>query len=58
MTKPAGKGAQAGGFILAAAILAGVAGGIYAGQPSLGFLTGTGIGIAAALAVWLINRRQ
>ena len=31
---------QAGGFILAASIIAGVVGGIVIGQPSIGFLVG------------------
>jgi hypothetical protein len=48
---------QAGGFLLILCILLGVALGIMRGQPSLGFLIGAGFGIAAAVAVWLLDRR-
>ena len=51
------SGNRAGGAIIAGAILAGVAGGILLGQPSIGFLAGTGLGIAAALLLWLRDRR-
>ena len=47
---------RAGGFLLAASILAGVAGGIYAGQPSMGFLGGLGVGLFLLAAVWLLDR--
>ena len=49
---------QAGGFLLIACIFIGVIVGLMRGQPSLGFLIGTGIGIAAAVAVWLLDRRR
>ena len=49
---------QAGGFLLIACIFIGVIVGLMRGQPSLGFLIGTGIGIAAAVAVWLFDRRR
>jgi len=52
------SGAQAGGSILAGAIIAGVVGGLIAGQPSIGFLVGTGAGIAAAILLWLRDRRR
>ena len=48
---------QAGGFLLISCILLGVVLGIMRGQPSAGFLIGTAFGIAAALAVWLLDRR-
>lgn len=41
-----------------AAILAGSALGIAAGDPMTGVLAGTGAGAAAALAVWLLDRRR
>ena len=51
------KSAQAGGFVLAAAIILGAVGGVVAGQPSIGFLTGTGVGLVLLLALWLRDRR-
>ena len=48
---------QAGGAIIAGAIIAGVVGGSILGQPSIGFLVGTAIGIAIALLIWLRDRR-
>lgn len=52
--KPA---ARAGGSILAGSIIAGTVGGVIVGQPSIGFLAGTGVGIVIALALWLRDRR-
>jgi hypothetical protein len=51
------KGAQAGGSILAGCIIAGVIGGVILGQPSIGFLVGTGLGILIAILLWLRDRR-
>jgi hypothetical protein len=47
---------QAGGFLIAAAIMVGVVGGAIAGQPSIGFLAGAGIGLALAIGLWLRDR--
>jgi hypothetical protein len=49
---------HAGGFLLMLGILAGIAGGVAAGQHVLGAIIGTGDGILAALLVWLIDRRR
>jgi hypothetical protein len=49
---------QAGGFILAASIIAGSVAGTIMGQSSIGFLVGTGAGLLLALLVWLIDRRK
>jgi len=49
---------QAGGFLLIACIFIGVIVGLMRGQPSLGFLVGTALGVAAAVAVWLLDRRR
>lgn len=47
----------AGGMPIAlGAILGALSGGLYR-QPTIGFLVGLGIGVAVALAVWLIDRR-
>jgi hypothetical protein len=52
------KTPRAGGALLALAILAGVGAGIYARQPSIGFLAGAGIGLLLLLLVWLLDRRR
>jgi hypothetical protein len=52
------RGARAGGSILAAAIIAGVIAGTILGQPSIGFLVGTGAGVLIALLLWLRDRRS
>ena len=49
---------QAGGFLLIACIFLGVIVGAMRGQPSLGFLIGTGFGVLAAVAIWLLDRRS
>jgi hypothetical protein len=49
---------QAGGAILAIAIIAGTVAGIMVGQSSIGFLVGTGAGILIALLIWLNDRRR
>ena len=51
------RGTQAGGSILAGCIIAGVIGGVILGQPSIGFLAGTGLGVAIAILLWLRDRR-
>ena len=49
---------RAGGALLAASILLGVLAGAFARQPSIGFLTGLGVGVLLLGAVWLRDRRQ
>jgi hypothetical protein len=51
-------GPQAGGFIIAVAIMAGTIIGGLNGQPSIGLLAGLGLGVVAALAVWLRDRAK
>jgi F0F1-type ATP synthase assembly protein I len=58
MTPQSNRGARAGGAILAGAILAGVIVGAILGQPSIGFLAGTGLGVLIALLIWLRDRRR
>jgi uncharacterized membrane protein (UPF0136 family) len=52
------SGPQAGGFLLALAILVGTVVGGLKGQPTIGLLAGLAIGSAAAVALWLIDRSQ
>jgi hypothetical protein len=56
--KSGGRYRQAGGAILAIAIIAGAVAGTMAGQPSIGFLTGTAAGILIAVLIWLNDRRK
>jgi hypothetical protein len=58
MTRPASRTPMAGGFLLALSVLIGVIAGTVQGQPSLGFVIGTGVGVALLLTVWLIDRRR
>lgn len=46
----------AGGFPIAAGAIVGTIAGLFAGQPTIGFLTGFGIGVAIAIAIWLRGR--
>jgi hypothetical protein len=47
----------AGGFLVALGMLGGVGVGFAIGQATPGFLVGTAIGVAAAVLVWLKDRR-
>ena len=49
---------MAGGFLLMSAILIGAVWGVAAGNPMKGILIGTGIGIAVAILIWLIDSRS
>ena len=49
---------QAGGAILALAIIAGAVAGTMVGQSTIGLLVGTGTGIVLAVAIWLNDRRK
>lgn len=50
------KPSNAGGFVIAAAVLVGVVIGLIVGQPSIGFLVGLGIGVAIAVGIWWRER--
>jgi hypothetical protein len=52
------RSARSGGIFLTIGILAGFGWGIAAGAPMKGVLIGTGVGIAAALMLWLVDRRK
>jgi len=52
------RNAQAGGVFVTIGILAGFAWGAASGEPMKGILAGTAIGAAAALLLWLIDRRR
>jgi hypothetical protein len=49
---------NAGGFLIAGAILVGAIVGVVLHQPTIGILAGTALGIAGALIVWLRDRAR
>jgi hypothetical protein len=46
----------AGGVLVAAGAIVGAMGGFALGQTTIGFFVGLGLGIAAAVAIWLRGR--
>ena len=52
------RNARSGGIFLMIGILGGFASGIASGNAMLGVLAGTGAGIAAAVLLWLVDRRR
>ena len=46
----------AGGILVALLPIAGAVIGLFARQPSIGFLAGLAVGVAAAVAIWLRGR--
>jgi hypothetical protein len=56
--KGGGRYRQAGGAILAIAIIVGAVAGTMVGQSSIGLLVGTTTGIALAVLIWLNDRRK
>lgn len=52
------KATRSGGALLALSLLAGALIGVFAGQPSIGFLAGAGIGLILLTLIWLLDRRR
>jgi mannose/fructose/N-acetylgalactosamine-specific phosphotransferase system component IIC len=48
---------RSGGCLLAFSVVAGVFVGMIMGQPSIGFLAGSALGLILVLAVFLLDRR-
>lgn len=48
---------RSGGCLLAFSVLAGTFVGMVLGQPSIGFLAGSGLGLFLVIAVFLLDRR-
>ena len=49
---------MAGGVFFAFGVIAGVIIGTLYGQPSIGMIAGSGVGLLLVLLVWLIDRRR
>lgn len=47
---------RAAGALIAFSVIGGAVAGVVAGQPTIGTLAGFGIGVAAALLLWLRDR--
>ena len=52
------RNARAGGIFLTIGILAGFGLGAASGNPMQGILIGTAVGAAAAVLLWLVDRRR
>lgn len=52
------RNARSGGIFVTIGILAGGGWGIAVGEPMKGILAGTALGVAAALLLWLLDRRR
>jgi hypothetical protein len=52
-----GKLARSSGCLLAFSLLAGTFVGLTLGQPSIGFLAGSALGLILVIAVFLLDRR-
>ena len=50
--------ATSGGIFIALGVLIGFVVGIVKGQPTIGVLAGTALGIAATLILWLVQTRK
>lgn len=57
MSDTPSRAPMAGGFLIAAGLMLGAILGAIAGQPSIGFLAGGGVGVVLAVAIWLRDRR-
>lgn len=57
MARAMRNSSKAGGCFLTICILAGFPLGLSMGNPMKGILIGTGVGIALAVLLWLIDRR-
>ena len=55
--EPARNYTRSGGCLLAFSVIAGVVVGTILGQPSIGFLAGSALGLALVVAVLLLDKR-
>ncbi len=49
---------KSGGVLIAGAVVIGAIAGVLLGQPTIGVLVGTALGVAGALIVWLRDRAR
>lgn len=52
------RNSRAGGIFIVIGLLLGITGGIIWGQISLGLVIGFALGVAAAVGLWLVDRRH
>jgi hypothetical protein len=57
-SKPPARTPLAGGALIALGAIGGSIVGLFQYQPTLGFLIGTGLGVAISIALWLFNVRR
>ena len=57
MTHPSSRSPAAGGVLIAIGAIVGAATGLFTGQSSRDLLIGLGLGVIAALLIWLRERR-
>lgn len=57
-TPPAHPPRAAGGALIALCVMVGSIVGLAIHQPTICFLIGLAIGVAAAIVIWLIDRRR
>jgi hypothetical protein len=55
--EPARPITRSGGCLLAFSVIAGAAVGTFLGQPSIGFLAGSALGLVLVIAVLVLDRR-
>jgi hypothetical protein len=58
VTNPTPRNTSAGGVLIAIGAIGGAAIGLLHGQPTIALLIGLGLGIVAAIAIWLRDRQR
>lgn len=58
MTQPKSSSPRSAGAFIPLGVLAGIGLGLYFGQPSLGMVSGFGLGLLVTVLFWLFDRRR